>query len=286
MGESERDDDYEYGYDYLYEEEKPADAEDDADGPDEEASEEDEIEERLEYDDPCVDPDESDDDTDHNEMQEEYLTRECITQEFHAKPLDLSPPEDIHFKLKRDAKAEALRRYEEAARSPAEFMAVLATWDKLDQNRERRERYNEVLREEGTLEYGANGQGLIFPRWMMDPTYRQLSRGNNLDYLMDCPYEMHGLTGKAYLRKIVEGMKEEHREILFFLYLRLYSPQRLAAVRGQTDRNIRKVRDTVLRKVRKKVYNELKKLNEQGYSMTNTEREFFLHYEEQEGKAK
>ena len=29
-----RDDDYEYGYDYLYEEEKPADAAEDADGPD------------------------------------------------------------------------------------------------------------------------------------------------------------------------------------------------------------------------------------------------------------
>lgn len=285
MGESERDDDYEYGYDYLYEE-KPADADGDADGPDEEESEGDEIEERLEYDDPYDDPDGSDDDTDPSEQAEGLLTRERITQEFHAKPLDLSPPEDIHFKLKRDAKAEALRRYEEAAQSPAEFMAVVATWDKLDQNRERRERYNEVLREEGTLEYGMNGQGLIFPRWMMDPTYRQLSRGYFLDYLSDCPYEMHDLTGKPYLRKIVEGMKEDHKEILFFLYLRQYSPQRLAAVRGQTDRNIRKVRDTVLRKVRKKVFNELKRLNKHGYTMNDIEREFYHRYEETEGNAK
>ena len=86
---------------------------------------------------------------------------------------------------------------------------------------------------------------------MMDTTYRQLSRGNFLDYLADCPYEMHDLTGKAYLRKIVEGMKEEHKEIFFFLYLRQYSPRRLAAIRGQTDRNVRKVRDVILRKVRR-----------------------------------
>ena len=265
MDEWERDDDYEYGYDYLYEETKPADADDDADGPE------------SEY---------GDDEPDDTGRIESLLAAERIMQEVNAKPLDLEIPEDTHGILKREAKAEALRRYEEAARSPADFMAVVATWDKLDQNRERRERYNEVLREEGTLEYGQNGEGLIFPQWMMDATYRQLSRGNFLDCLADCPYEMHDLTGKEYLRKIMKGMKEDHKEIFFFLFLRQYSPQRLAALRGQTDRNIRKVRDTALRKLRKKVYNELKRLNEHGYTMNNTEREFYIRFGEQEGKSK
>ena len=107
-----------------------------------------------------------------------------------------------------------------------------------------------------------------------------------MDYLFDCPYEMHDLTSKAYLRKIVEGMKEDHKEIFFFLFLRQYSPQRLAAVRGQTDRNIRKVRDVLLRKVRKKVYTELKRLTKQGYTMSSMERDFYHRYEETEGKAK
>ena len=127
---------------------------------------------------------------------------------------------------------------------------------------------------------------MIFPKWMMDMTYRQLSRGSFLDYLADCPYEMHELTGKAYLRKIIAGMKEEHKEIFFFLYLRQYSPQRLAALRGQTDRNIRKVRDVALRKVRKKVYNELKRLSNSGYTLNDTERAFYDRYEETEGKVK
>ena len=207
-------------------------------------------------------------------------------REINIKPLDLDIPEDTHGMLKRDMKAEALRRYEEAAQSLADFKDIIATWDKLDRNRERRERYNEVLREEGTLEYGRDGDGLIFPQWMMDATYRQLSRGNFLDYLADCPYEMHDLTGKAYLRKIVEGMKEDHKEIFFFLYLRQYSPQRFAALRGQTDRNIRKVRDVLLRKVRKKVYHELKRLSGHGYVMNDTERDFYRRYEETEGRAK
>ena len=207
-------------------------------------------------------------------------------REVNGKPLDLDIPEDTHGILKREAKAEALRRHEEAAQTQDDFLKIVATWDKLDQNRERRERYNEVLREERTLEYGQAGVSLIFPQWMMDTTYRQLSRGNFLDYLADCPYEMHDLTGKAYLRKIVEGMKEDHKEIFFFLFLRQYSPQHLAALRGQTDRNIRKVRDTVLRKVRKKVYSELKRLTKHGYIMSDMECDFYRRYAETEGKAK
>jgi len=193
---------------------------------------------------------------------------------------------DLHRTLIREAKAEALRRYEEAAQSLDDFMSVVDTWDKLDENRERRERYNEVLLDDKALEYVRDGYALIFPQWMMDTTYRQLSRGNILDYLFDCPYEMHNLTGKAYLRKIVKGMKEDHKEIFFFLYLRQYSPQHLAALRGQTDRNIRKVRDVLLRKIRKKVYNELKRLNKHGYTLSGMERDFYQRYEETEGKAK
>ena len=264
MDKWERGDDYEYGFDHLYEEEKPADAAEDAGG-------------QGNY---------GDDDPDDTGDIESILTMERIMREVNVRPLDLDIPEDTQGMLKREAKAEALRRCEEAARTQTDFLKVIATWDKLDQNRERRERYNEVLREERTLEYGRSGEGLIFPRWMMDATYRQLSRGNFLDYLADCPYEMHDLTGKAYLRKIVEGLKEDHKEVFFFLFLRQYSPQRLAALRGQTDRNIRKVRDVILRKIRKKVYHELKRRNKHGYTMNDMERDFYCRYEKTEGRAK
>ena len=263
MGKWTYDNDYEYGFDHLYEEEKPTDAAEDADG-----------------------LDDGDDEPDDTGYMESVLAMERIMREVNVKPLDLDIQEDTHGMLKREAKAEALRRYEESAQTQDDFLKIVATWDKLDQNRERRERYNEVLREERTLEYGQAGAGLIFPQWMMDATYRQISRGNFLDYLADCPYEMHGLTSKVYLRKIVEGMKEDHKEIFFFLFLRQYSPQRLAALRGQTDRNIRKVRDVLLRKVRKKVYHELTRLSGHGYVMNDTERDFYRRYEETEDRAK
>ena len=46
------------------------------------------------------------------------------------------------------------------------------------------------------------------------------------------------------------------------------------------------MRDVLLRKVRKKVYNELKRLIERGYTMSGMEREFYHRYEETEGRAK
>lgn len=285
MGKLKRDDDYEYGYDHLHEQKRPADAEEDDEEPieDEDEAELDETELEIGQD------DYGDDEPDDTGDKEGILAVERIMREVNVEPpksLDLELPKGPHRILSRVSKAEALRRFEEAAQSQDDFDEVIATWDKLDQNRERRERYNEVLREEGTLEYGRDSKGLIFPKWMMDATYRQLSRGSFLDYLADCPYEMHDLTGKAYLRKIVEGMKEDHKEIFFFLFLRQYSPQRLAKVRGQTDRNIRKVRDVLLRKVRKKLYNELKRMNEHGYVMSDMERDFYRRYEETEGQEK
>ena len=49
-------------------------------------------------------------------------------------------------RLKRENRAEAVRRLEEAARTEADFSVVIKEWDKLDQNRERRERNYEHLR--------------------------------------------------------------------------------------------------------------------------------------------
>ena len=68
---------------------------------------------------------------------ESVLTVERIMREVNAKPLDLDIPEDTNGMPKRGTKAEALRRYEDAARSLDDFKDVIATWNKLDQTRER-----------------------------------------------------------------------------------------------------------------------------------------------------
>ncbi len=218
---------------------------------------------------------------DENAEQLQRIKR--IVREAAVKPLDLETDDSPQGRLKRELRAEALRRYEEAARTPKEFAAVVATWDKLDANRERKERSHEILSGDIPLADTADlSCAPIFPRWMGSPIQRQLVRGYFLDYLADCPYEMHDLTDKPYLQQIIRDLKEDHKEIFYFLFIRQYSPQRLAALRGQTDRNIRKVRDTVMRKIWKKMYKELSGRND----LSEAERDFCNRYVQTGGKLK
>lgn len=143
----------------------------------------------------------------------------------------------------------------------------------------RRERRYENLRGNTPMEYDALSEGDIFPSNMSQPTFRQICRGEFDDYLANCLFEMHDLTAKDYIREIVMNLKLEHKEILYFLGIRMYSAKKLAELRGQTDRNIRKVRDVVKRKIHKKLYAALQAQRERGTSLTLQEKEFMKAYE-------
>ena len=179
-------------------------------------------------------------------------------------------------RLKRELRAEALRRLEDAARTAEDFAVVVEEWNKLDRNRERRERDHENLRGDVPLEYQAVPEPKIVPRWLNNPAVRQLCSGNFLDILFDCPYEMHQLTANAFLSQMIEELSEEHKEILYFLSIRLYSTTQLAQLRGQSDRNIRKVRNTIRKNLQRKLYDHLCEKSER--SLTLRERQFMEEY--------
>ena len=71
-------------------------------------------------------------------------------------------------------------------------------------------------------------------------------------------------------------VSEEHKEVLYFLSLRLYSSTRLAAVRGQSDRNIRKLRKTIHKKLQRQMYDHL--CGKPEHSLTLRERQFLEEY--------
>ena len=183
----------------------------------------------------------------------------------------------------------AVERLSKAARKDTDFDVVIGEMDRLDRNRERRERYHEVLRGDVPLEYKKKTyDGLVFPEWMCSPEHRLMTRGQFLDILFDCPYEMHELTADWFLSYLVKNLKMEHKDILYFLSLRLYSASKLAKLRGQSDRNIRKVRDTYTRKLQRKLYDHLSLMQECEESLSLREREFITLYEaalEQKGKT-
>lgn len=178
--------------------------------------------------------------------------------------------------LKRELRAQALARLEDAARTPRDLENVIVWWDKLDANRQRRERYHELSRsgDEVPLEYGASEDALCFPDTLNNILERQQRKGDFIDAIFYCPYEMHELVYEEYMSNILRELSEDHNFLLFLCALRQYNSTRIAAIRGQTDRNIRKVRGTMLKKTRKKLLAALIEKVRKQQPLTLLEKEF------------
>ena len=142
----------------------------------------------------------------------------------------------------------------------------------------RRERRYESLRGDTPIEYLAPADSYIVPHSMSCPTFQQICRGEFDDLLCNCLFRMHDLTERDHLRQIVMNLKPDHKEILYFLGVRLYSSQQLALLRGQTERNIRKVRGTVQRKIHKKLFAALTELAKENGELTHQEQAFLKEY--------
>ena len=189
---------------------------------------------------------------------------------------DAGDEEPERKKLKRELRAEALARLEDAARTQRDFENVIAWWDKLDANRERRERYHELSRsgDDVPLDYGASANELFFPDTLNDVLEKQIRKGDFIDAIFYCPYDIHELVTEEYLSEILLELKEDHKELLFLWAVRLFSSTRIAAIRQQSDRNIRKVRNTMMKKIRKELLSALTDKAEKQQPITLMEKAF------------
>ena len=153
--------------------------------------------------------------------------------------------------LHREACALAIRRIEESTRTEADFKNVLYWWDKLDANRERKERDHEIGRSDVPLEWGAD-EMYLSGRPSYDMVLRKLLlAGEFLDIIFDRPETIHELVTDADLSGILKDLKPHLKNMLYCLFLRDYSTTKYAESIGQSDRNIRGIRETALKKIRK-----------------------------------
>ena len=88
------------------------------------------------------------------------------------------------------------------------------------------------------------------------------------------PYDIHELVTDGEMSVILRELHEDHKFLLFLSALRQYSSAKIAAIRGQTDRNIRKVRNTMLKKIRKKLLAALTEKVQAQQPLTLLEKEF------------
>jgi len=173
----------------------------------------------------------------------------------------------------------SVERRTQVARTAAEFDELIKELDRLDRNRERRERYHEILQEE----YIPSGEefysGRIFPAALDSPENKLILRGMFLDLFYNCPYEMHQLTADPFLSRIIYDLSDLHKETLYLLSLQYLSTAQLACMRDQSDRNIRKLRDNYTKKLQKQLYDHLLQKMQRGQALTFREKEFLGMYE-------
>lgn len=180
--------------------------------------------------------------------------------------------------LKRELRAQALKRLEDSARTLKDYENLVAWYDRLDANRQRKERYHELYRsgDDVPLDYGASEDALCFPDTLNDVLKRQERKGDFIDTIFYCPYDIHELVTDADMFVILRELNEDHKFLLFLSALRQYSSTKIAAIRGQSDRNIRKVRNTMLKKIRKKLLAALTEKVQAQQPLTLLEKEFLI----------
>ena len=177
-------------------------------------------------------------------------------------------------KLWRDTQKEALARLEDSARTEEDFRNVQSWWDRLEANADRRYRYHVIGRSDIPLEWGAAPEEVILPEPIQSVFWKQITKGEFLDAIFDCPFEMHELVEDSDIAKTICELKDVHKEVLYYSAIRQYSNQRIARIRKQTDRNILKVKNTILKKLRKKLYAILRERQKINQPLSRREKEF------------
>jgi len=201
-------------------------------------------------------------------------------------------------KLVRDVKREALARMEDAARTEDDFRHVVEQWNRMDRNRERRERRWEVRRSSEEMlhwdKIGEDNEKGRLKGWIETAArrpiehewWRQLISGDFLDAIFDCPYELHELVEDIDVSAILRDLSENHREILYYSAIRQHSAVRIAAKRNQTPRNIRKVRELLIRNTQDKLCALLDERIAAGLVVTPTMRSFWEWHKPKMKKGK
>ena len=234
-------------------------------------------------------------DYDMTEQREAELMQEELAKERLAFE-DANAPPDIKTdivsevvtpkkkQLQRDIKAAALERLEQAAKTPEDFKKVIKRWDSLDENRERKERYWEICRndEDFPLEWGEATWGTVFPKNLNTYEAKQIRKGDFIDVIFDNPYEIHELVTEEYLSKILKGLSNDHKEILYLLAIKGYSTKDVEKILGKSDRAVRYNRETFLKNIRKKMYEFLTSEKGKNHDMTLTEKKFVENYKKNE----
>jgi hypothetical protein len=184
--------------------------------------------------------------------------------------------------LQREARAESLRRYENAARTVEEFEQVTKMWDKLDSNRERKERYwekanvNKLYRLKDDLKYRG---GAVFPIPLAHPYCRELMRGDFLHTIYDSADEIWKIMENWAYASLLQELTWKQKDVLLLSAIRLASPQQIACYQDKTDRGVRKLLTAALDSMRSELVEYLGYWKSDRFALTPEKQRFIERFE-------
>jgi DNA-directed RNA polymerase specialized sigma24 family protein len=178
--------------------------------------------------------------------------------------------------IKHESLRIALNRQENAARTEEDFEKLTVTWDRLDRNREQREQRYEKASTEDIKYYKIKDRHMIIPEPGIHIWWRELLRGDFLNFIHDCPYEIQEFTASRNIYELVGALKDTQKEVLYYRAIRGWSNQKIAAMRGQTDRNILKTYETLIESLRYKLFVRLIDRFIEEEPLTLAQREFVM----------
>ena len=173
---------------------------------------------------------------------------------------------------------------ESAARTPEDFEAVIKQWNRLDGNRERRERDHEVRRNQETIRLGYSN-GIIFPSPFSHSAWREALNGDFLAMIYDNAEEMWQLVEDWDVSIELENLSTKQKEVLFLTAVRVCTPQQIACYKDQTDRAVRKLLAATLASMRPYLAEVIRWQIQEGEPGVTLEKRLFLEWYDQEKLA-
>ena len=213
-------------------------------------------------------------------LERQYFRTEINQWNKEAKALIKSANREGKKMLLREARELSLKTFEEAARTEEEFKRVEIRWEK----RDRRKRDSLAKHFVSGVNIYDNApdiiqnQSEIFPNPLGEYFWWQLIKGDFIDYIHDCPYEISELTSYKPISDFIDELDEDDKELLYLRAIRYWSPQKLAEKRGQTDRNIRKIYDVMITSLRRKLYFQLLPSYQKNIPLTPEQKMFVEEY--------
>jgi len=167
----------------------------------------------------------------------------------------------VQKQLKRDLDRAALIRLEEAARSEGDFRIVTKNWDRLDANRERKERYHEQSVSVDMFDWDIFEERVGYEEDFL-----------NLIFL--CPCQMQNLVDDPDISRLVNKATDKQKKAFFLRTILNWPPERVAGLHEMTERNVRDLVCKMVKKIRKNLFVVLKKRSEDKAPMTQIQKEF------------